>query len=795
MHTSQQELSTTKLFSFPVQYKVPRYQRRYVWDEKNWRTLSEDIFAQLCLEFENDDGKYEFKTLEQLENTSTVRDKKHFTGIIVTRQISEEEPEIFEVIDGQQRLTTIQIILCVIRDIFESKECPKQAVEAKRLIANDDTVVERTGQETTYKFCPTNYDESEFKAVVDQTYGEFISAMADKETNRLLPEDKIGIRNEFTSSDSHNILDAYDYFYKLTMDYINQDKDNLDEGWKSKLDNLLSTVKAGLKVVQITLDKSDYSEKIFESINATGRKLSEFDYLRNNLFLRARQLDKPETEEFISERLYTDHWKDFENDESYWEAEKLESFLINFLMAKLGPYCFQSGEENEGEENENDSKKVFEVYQKSYYKKVKDEENENDSKKAFEVYQKSYYKKLPNDLTPKEKVKHEFSELQRHANVYREADFGDSEFVNESDKIRFHMKFYDDLNITSLLPFILHLKCEANQTNDQLEVVFRVIESYLVRRMVHYGNGPNDQDENGYKRIYDYFSDLIDEDKNRKFDMEEFLLSLEGWPDDSQLAGDLQRIANDTRETNRDLSRDRARFQLSYIFYRIERYTNKKNELNFIDFFLNYEPTRIVSEEELRSTVYDRKRISEDDWEQLQKSWVSIGNLAFSAIEVRNYSFEDIRKVLATEPNANLKLNNEICKLNRLQVWGMTQIRNRRKYLYRYFRDIWPDRKSILKEILGQSRKSEKVVKPIEETISPMEPAMVELHLGKLKDWHPKYTDGFIISDEDKSEIPVSKEQFRPGDIASLRGGTKVKYAKGETKDGLQAVNVVIVKE
>ena len=769
MHTSQQELSTIKLFSMPVQYRVPRYQRRYIWAEKNWGILSEDIFAQLCLEFEKEDGKYEFKTLEKRENTSTVRDNNHFTGIIVTRKIRGGELEVFEVIDGQQRLTTFQIILCVIRDIFVSKECLNQASDINKLIANLDTHVEKAGQELRYKFCPTNYDKSEFESVVDQTYGEFISVMADKDTNELHPEDKIVIRNEFTNCDNHNILDAYDYFYKLTMDYINQDKGNLDEGWKSKLENLNTSVTSGLDVVQITLDESDYSEKIFESINATGRKLSEFDYLRNNLFLRARQLDKPETEEYISESLYTDYWKDFENDDSYWEAEKLESFLINFLITKLGPSCFES-----------------------------DEENENDSKKAFEVYQKSYYKTLPNHLTPKEKVKYEFSELQRHANVYQEADFGDSNFVNESDKIRFHMKFYDDLNITSLLPFILHLKCEANQTNDQLEVIFRVIESYLVRRMVHYGYGPNDKDENAYKQIYEYFSDLIDEDKNKKFDMEKFVESLGNWPDDGQLADDLQRIANDTRETNRDLSRDRARFQLSYIFYRIERHINKKNELSFIDFHEKFKPTRIVSEAELRSTFSGRQHISGSDWRQLQKDWVSIGNLAFSVIEAGNYSFEDIQKVLAKEPNANFKLNNEICKLNKIKVWGETQIRNRRQYLRRYFLNIWPDQDSILKKISKQSHKSEKMEKPIEETISPskythtMETEAVELYLGKLKDWHPNYTLGYIISDENKNEIRVSKDQFRPRDIASLRKGTKVKYERVKTEDGFQAINVVL---
>ena len=359
-------------------------------------------------------------------------------------------------------------------------------------------------------------------------------------------------------------------------------------------------------------------KKIFESINATGRKLSEFDYLRNNLFLRARQLDKPESKS-ISDSLYQDHWKDFENDDSYWNVNKLDSFLITFLITKLGPKCFEG-----------------------------DETNKYDNKKAFEVYQKSYYKKLPNNLSQKEKVTHEFSELQRHANAYREADFGDLDFVNKSDKIRFHMKFYNDLNITSLLPFILYLKCEANQNNDQLHIAFRVIESYLIRRMVHYGCGRNDIDETAYEQIYKYFSNLIDESQNKTFNIEEFVQSLENWPDDTQLAKDLQRTANDTREENSSISREQARFLLSYIFYRIERHTNEKNELSFNDFFLEYKPTRIVSWSELRSDFSDQKHLSDDDWKNLQSDWISIGNLTFSTIDAESYSFQDSSKSLSS---------------------------------------------------------------------------------------------------------------------------------------------------
>ena len=791
MYTSERELSVSKLFSHPVQYKVPHYQRRYVWDKTNWRALSEDILAQLGLELkEGLDSEYAFEPLEQHKETSTSPrqgdDKKHFTGIIVTRQISHGEPEIFEVIDGQQRLTTFQIILCVIRDIFLWKDDPEQAEEPQKLIVNEGTVVKRAGEETTYKFRPTNFDSSEFEDVASKEYGRYISEMAfDEETNSLRNADLLGIRNVFTDSDNHNILDAYDYFYQLTMTYINKNED-----WKHELVELLIAIKTQLNVVLTTLDDSDHSEKIFESINATGRKLAEFDYLRNNLFLRAKQLDNPEEEEFESDRFLRDYWT-FENSHSYWSANKLESFLRAFLMAKLGASCFQSGEVEE-----KDTRKAFEVYQKSYYKKVKD-------------------KAIKDNLTPIKKVEYEFSELKRYAKAYREADFGDLEFVSQSDKIRFHMKFYDDLNMTSLLPFILYLQCEVGQT-EELETVFKILESYLVRRMLEFGNGPNDKDERGYERIYGYFSELIDENKNRKFDLKEFAQSLEDWPDDGRLPNYFKKISNDTRETNRSLSQGHARFQLSYIFYRIERYANRKYKLSFNDFLSAYELTRIASEQELL-LPYGNK-ISDTDWRELQDDWISIGNLAFSAEnkinpgKVDNFSFEDTRKVLLKGPNASLKLNNEICRLNKLEAWGSTQIHNRQKYLSRYFRAIWPDQKSILETISKQTRKSEKEAKPMKptrKTISLPETSVVptpktvekqdsklKTCRGKVKLWMGSY--GYIESSDLETRIEVNISDFQDRTAANpVQQEQKVKFEidRTQSEKNLKPINLVRIKE
>ena len=333
-------VSIDKFFSQDVQYRIPRYQRRYVWNKTNWYTLWEDILAQLGLGLDSEtDREIVSKQQAQHEDKSDLalenKDSGHFTGLLVTRSINLDDLNRYEVIDGQQRLTTFQIILCVIRDICQAKKHPELADEIKDLIANKPTVSRRFG-DATYKFIPTNYDESAFQAVVVEKYGAVIPNAFDEKVNRLMPELKNKIRDQVFEEPekvSHSILDAYDYFYEWIRIYIGETCEY------DKLVTIFHSLKTQFFVVPIQL-KSGRSEKIFESLNATGRKLSEFDYLRNHLFLRAARLGEVKEKgdfygDSYSDMFYAKYWY-FEKESQDWDVDELEAFFQAFLMANWG---------------------------------------------------------------------------------------------------------------------------------------------------------------------------------------------------------------------------------------------------------------------------------------------------------------------------------------------------------------------------------------------------------------------------------------------------------------------------
>src|SRR5947209_3074078 len=127
------------------QYVIPLFQRPYSWESPQWTTLWEDL-AELCEFFEEG------------------HPRNHFIGSIVTMP-SKSVPEgvtKFILIDGQQRLTTLLVLLAVVRD--KARKQPGNLTDKI-----DDLLLKNRHQEgaDVYKLLPTQVDRPAFCAIID----------------------------------------------------------------------------------------------------------------------------------------------------------------------------------------------------------------------------------------------------------------------------------------------------------------------------------------------------------------------------------------------------------------------------------------------------------------------------------------------------------------------------------------------------------------------------------------------------------------------------------------------------
>ena len=307
------------LFEAGVQYNIPLFQRHYVWDKDDqWEPLWEDIETQ-C----------EQSLLQNHEQQSS-----HFTGAIVIEQKMTATSEVskYEIIDGQQRIATFQIIFCALRDICESNHYDDIADAVNRYLRNQNMLSPGSDDEQ-YKLIATEFDRAQFISLVDNCVDD----------------------------SSGRMRSAYDFFKEKISGYVKSDRE--------KIVALFRSMRNDFGFVQILLDTNDEPEKIFESLNVRGKSLLQFDLLRNNLFLGAIG-DR--------DRFYREYWNHFET--PYWDPEtksgtSSELFLQHFLMAKLGTPKV---------------KPEFTVYQRQYRRNLETSFNIKDEFSELKRYSEVY---------------------------------------------------------------------------------------------------------------------------------------------------------------------------------------------------------------------------------------------------------------------------------------------------------------------------------------------------------------------------------------------------------------------
>ena len=240
---------------------IPVYQRNYDWKKENCKQLFDDL-------------------------VSVVKEKKdsHFFGSIVSYAHSRDEVVL---IDGQQRITTVSLILIAIVN----------ALKKGVMTTKDDTLVLRIED-----FLVDKYDKTERKVRLKPFRDDCVAfdRLIYKEEEDYIPESKVTIN--------------YRYFYDRIVNYK-----------ELNVDELFHAVNC-LEIIDIELEPhhGDNPQLIFESLNSTGLDLTESDKIRNFVLMNL--------EPAVQESYYDKYWNKIER----CSRDELDGFVRNYLTIKQG---------------------------------------------------------------------------------------------------------------------------------------------------------------------------------------------------------------------------------------------------------------------------------------------------------------------------------------------------------------------------------------------------------------------------------------------------------------------------
>lgn len=255
-------------------YVVPDYQREYVWTDKEVHQLMEDIGEQI--------------------DVGTTRE--YFIGTVLVSPTDQKNH--YEVIDGQQRLTTFFLLLCALKHLFKGE--PQQQM-ISGLIST--SYVDSDGEVRTNLKLEPRYESA------GEVMAKLVKLDADPQTVRAAIQAS-GIAS-FGSLE--NLINAYSTLYS----YL---KDNYDDA--PKLKKYWGYLANNVVFIQISTDVSS-ALKIFETINERGVGLNPMDLLKNLLFTQVNQAQFTQLK---------DEWKKITKPLER-QKEKPLRFLRYFLMA------------------------------------------------------------------------------------------------------------------------------------------------------------------------------------------------------------------------------------------------------------------------------------------------------------------------------------------------------------------------------------------------------------------------------------------------------------------------------
>lgn len=412
----------------PCFYDIPFFQRAYVWNEDNWSELLSNL---------------------------TSSNQNHFLGSIILKNewTASGSPSRFSVIDGQQRLTTLSILLRACYDhIVENADkygYDTDVIKTCQVMMETLLFVSEGGIKRKL-FVKINHSHLDKKAYESVIKGEYASEDRWEKYVGLTDDNKIS-----------SIVKAYAYF-RNEMQELSQE--TIDSLW------VLLTEDRIKFLVSIDLDANDNEQAIFDTVNSSGVRLSSADTIKNLLYQKYVELLRavdPSSADDKAVSEYETTWEDaFINDEeanAYWEtARQYGRLKKSNLEIFLHAYAVVEGFFNPAENNMADLPQAYRI-------KISKMNTEN-----LECF---------------------LRKLHDYAKIFQEYFSKEDESLEYSDFIGRIFNICNVLEVSTFYPYLLQQLYAAKQTksiSDQgLQKRFFVVEKYVILNAICKGSTKN----------------------------------------------------------------------------------------------------------------------------------------------------------------------------------------------------------------------------------------------------------------------------------------------------------------
>jgi hypothetical protein len=286
-----------KVFANDHQSVIPIFQRPYVWDqEDNWEPLWTDVRTAA--------EEVEAET-EPQSGTGQSKPRTYFLGAVVVQERYRPPRRLgsSHIIDGQQRMTTLQILFAAARAVAHDIAADSVVGRFTSLLENRAETVHEAFPDDRYKVWPLPQDREAFLWAVRGS---------DDDVTALAPD--------------HRLVRARVWFEREIGDWA-QAAPNPAQ----RLDDLFYTLQERMQLVEIVLDAGDDPQVIFEALNHRGVRLDAADLVKNLLF----QTVESQGEHQHSEELLMNAWLPL--DAEPWRGQvttgRIRRALIDLLLA------------------------------------------------------------------------------------------------------------------------------------------------------------------------------------------------------------------------------------------------------------------------------------------------------------------------------------------------------------------------------------------------------------------------------------------------------------------------------